>query len=251
MTHTPWHIRTARKLGQPAVLYAALALSAPGEFSLGVMAGWDWRVAWLMPAVLSLYAAWSARNARDWSAIVREHRTAGDATREKDARRQRGSAIRGALLALIVATAAQITEHVLTTGVVGPRAWVVVIVSAVPPLVAAHVLHLDAPPTDEPGDAGPGDDGPADAPAVPGPAVPPKVEINKLPLKRLMSNVLQTPELKITSELLSIPDAARRLGIQSSTLYRRRDAGTLTVHEGPRGRQMVLWSDLQPVNALP
>jgi hypothetical protein len=47
--------------------------------------------------------------------------------------------------ALLMATAAQIAEHVLTTGATGTRAWVVIIVSAVPPLVAAHVLHIDPP----------------------------------------------------------------------------------------------------------
>jgi hypothetical protein len=44
-----------------------------------------------------------------------------------------------------MATAAQVAEHVLTTGATGARAWVVIIVSAVPPLVAAHVLHIEPP----------------------------------------------------------------------------------------------------------
>ncbi|MFE2035300.1 hypothetical protein ACFXBB_19000 [Streptomyces scopuliridis] len=55
----------------------------------------------------------------------------------------------GALLALLMATAAQVTEHVITATVFGPTLWVVVVVSAVPPLVAAHVLHID-PPTELP-----------------------------------------------------------------------------------------------------
>ncbi|WP_282203952.1 helix-turn-helix domain-containing protein [Kitasatospora fiedleri] len=251
MPRTPWHIRTARRLGQPAVLYAALALSAPGEFSLGVMAGWDWRVAWLMPAVLSLYAAWSARNARDWAELVREYRRRGDEDAAQSAKRQRGSAVRGAFVALIVATAAQITEHVLTTGATGPRAWVVIIVSAVPPLVAAHVLHLDAP-----------DDG-GEVPAVPAPTSnlrpadePPvdrwKTEINK-PLPGITTRALTkqpTPKPLLTS-LVTVAEAAQRLGVHPSTLYRRRDDGRLRMRSGPRGQQMVLWADVQPVNATP
>ncbi|MGW2515344.1 hypothetical protein ACWC0A_39500 [Streptomyces scopuliridis] len=56
----------------------------------------------------------------------------------------------GALLALLMATAAQVKEHVITATVFGPTLWVVVVVvSAVPPLVAAHVLHID-PPTELP-----------------------------------------------------------------------------------------------------
>ena len=250
MTRTPWHIRMARRLGQPAVLYAALALSAPGEFSLGVMAGWSWKVAWLMPAVLSLYAAWSARNARDWAQLVRDYRKRGDEDRAADARRQRGSATRGALVALIVATAAQITEHVLTTGATGTRAWVVIIVSAVPPLVAAHVLHLD-PPTDgheEPTVVVPAPEvRPADEP----PVEQWKADINKRVPATFAPPLTKQPALKPPADaMVSIPEAARRLGVEPSTLYRRRDAGRLKVH-GARGQQRVIWADLQPVNATP
>ncbi|MFJ1885289.1 hypothetical protein [Streptomyces sp. NPDC088137] len=46
-------------------------------------------------------------------------------------------------MALFMATAAQVVEHVLTTGATGARVWVVITVSAVPPVVAAHVLHID------------------------------------------------------------------------------------------------------------
>ncbi|MFD0276213.1 hypothetical protein ACFVHB_20230 [Kitasatospora sp. NPDC127111] len=243
MTRTPWHIRSARRIGQPAVLYAALALSAPGEFSLGVMAGWNWRVAWLMPAVLSLYAAWSARNARDWSDLVRKHCKSGDVEREEAATRQRGSAIRGALVALVVATAAQITEHVLTTGATGAIAWVVIVVSAVPPLVAAHVLHLD-PPEDEDAKAQP--EPALNKEAGPAPVLW-KVEVNKAPTAQPVLTA-KPHKLPTAEEKLTLKEAAGRLGVHVTTLYRRRDAGALQVHDGPRG-QLVLWSDLAPVNA--
>ncbi|MET9480997.1 hypothetical protein [Streptomyces sp. NPDC006638] len=142
MSGTPWHVRTARKYGQSAVLYAALALSAPGEYALAQMAGWDARVAWLMPAVMSLYAAIGASVAK---AQKEAARLAVGTPLENEARRRSHNATFGALLALLMATAAQVTEHVITATVFGPTLWVIVVVSAVPPLVAAHVLHIDPP----------------------------------------------------------------------------------------------------------
>jgi hypothetical protein len=146
----PWAVRATRKHGQTTVLYAALALSAPGEYALAQMAGWDHRVAWLMPAVLSLYAAISASVAKAQKTTARE---LVGTPQEAEAKRRSANATWGALVALLIATAAQVAEHVLTTGATGTRAWVVIIVSAVPPLVAAHVLHIDPPmelePTEE------------------------------------------------------------------------------------------------------
>lgn len=141
-TRAPWAVRQARKHGQTTVLYAALALSAPGEYALAQMAGWDSRVAWLMPAVLSLYAAISASVAKAQKATARN---AIGTPMEAEAKRRSRGATWGALVALLMATAAQVAEHVLTAGATGARAWVVIIVSAVPPLVAAHVLHIDPP----------------------------------------------------------------------------------------------------------
>ncbi|GAB7187105.1 hypothetical protein ATKI12_6936 [Kitasatospora sp. Ki12] len=241
MTRTPWHVRTARRAGQPAVLYAALALSAPGEFSLGVTAGWDPRVAWLMPAVLSLWAAWSARNARDWADLVQTHNEAGDVDRAKVAKRQRGSAVRGAVLALIVATAAQITEHVLTTGATGARAWVVIVVSAVPPLVAAHVLHLDPPGEDV-------EEQPAtvlsESAAEPAPAF--KAEVNKRQVTVRTARA-DKPMKPTPDAWLPIADAAKLLGVHESTLYRRRNSPKSRIRTREEGgRQLVLWASLDP-----
>lgn len=139
---TPWHVRAARKYGQSAVLYAALALSAQGEYKLAQMAGWDARMAWLMPAVMSLYAAIGASIAKAQKAAAR---LAVGTPLEHEAKRRSRNATTGALLALLMATAAQVTEHVITATVFGPTLWVIVVVSAVPPLVAAHVLHIDPP----------------------------------------------------------------------------------------------------------
>ncbi|OKI19260.1 hypothetical protein [Streptomyces sp. CB03911] len=239
---TPWHIRMARRHGQSAVLYSALALSAPGEFSLAILAGWSPYVAWLMPAVMSMYAAISARNAREWSEIVQSLR---DEQRHDDAasaKRKRGRAVRGALLALFGATAAQIVEHVLTTGAHGATAWVVIVVSAVPPLVAAHVLHLD-----------PAEDvEPAVKPiTIPIPGRDPwKFEVNKREPVRLQA-VRKAVKAAPVDEWLTIPKAAERLGVAASTLYRRRESPTNPLRVRDEGkRQLVLWSDVAPVNAI-
>lgn len=50
----------------------------------------------------------------------------------------------GAIIALALAMAAQICEHLISGGYLQKSAWIVVIVSATPPAVAAHVLHLTA-----------------------------------------------------------------------------------------------------------
>ncbi|MFI6444667.1 hypothetical protein [Kitasatospora sp. NPDC050543] len=243
MTPAPWHLRMVRKHGQSAVLYAALALSAPGEFSLAILAGWDWRVAWLMPAVMSMYAAIGARIAKESKDVARKLRAQPG---EADAKRKAGRATRGALYALFGATAAQITEHILTTGAKGPTAYVVIVVSAVPPLVAAHVLHIDPPEDAEPAaDAAPLQelDEPAPAPAW-------KPEINKVPAARAVLPRKGLPKAR-PNEWLTIPEAAKRAGVAASTLYRRRVSSTnpLRVRE-EGGRQLVLWSDVAPVNAL-
>lgn len=143
---TPIHVRLARRFGQQAVLYAALGLSAPGEYSLARMAGWSDYAAYLMPAVMSLYAAIGASVAK---AQTEAARRAVGTPGEAEARRRARNATTGALLALFLATAAQITDHILTADATGARLWVLVAVSAVPPLVAAHVLHID-PPTELP-----------------------------------------------------------------------------------------------------
>ncbi len=45
----PWYARAVSAVGRPAVLLAALAMSAPGEYRLAVLAGWSGWVAALMP----------------------------------------------------------------------------------------------------------------------------------------------------------------------------------------------------------
>lgn len=228
-TRAPWHVRAARKYGQSTVLYAALALSAPGEYALAEMAGWSKGVAWLMPAVMSLYAAIGASVA---DAQKKAYRAARGTDLEDEARRKYRSASTGALLALLMATAAQIAEHVLTTGATGARGWVVIIVSAVPPLVAAHVLHID-PPADD--DELPNVSVVREAPAqtlqepVSEPPVPPSDQLHAKPL-----SVQQEPHL------VTYKDAAEVLGISDVTVRGAANDGRLKKYAGPvAGRVLV------------
>ncbi|WP_326812152.1 hypothetical protein [Streptomyces scopuliridis] len=217
-TRIPWHIRVARKHGQSAVLYAALALSAPGEYELALMAGWDKSVAWLMPAVMSLYAAIGASVAKSQKETARR---AVGTPMEAEAKRRSKNATVGALLALLMATAAQVTEHVITATVFGPTLWVIVVVSAVPPLVAAHVLHIDSPmeipdvdhhkaPTRGPQEA-------AGEPATD-------------PKEQLPAKPLEEPE---TPVLVSYADAAEALDVAPETVRGWAANGRVAKYPGP------------------
>ncbi|MFI0939162.1 hypothetical protein [Streptomyces sp. NPDC021020] len=124
----PLLVRLAIAGGRPAVLAAALALSAPGEYRLAVLAGWDWRFALIMPGVLSLYAAVAAA-------------IAGSLPKGSAERKQANA---GALIALTLAMTAQVFSHLIEAGYATKSPGVVIAVSAVPPMVAAHTLHLTA-----------------------------------------------------------------------------------------------------------
>ncbi|MFI9123823.1 hypothetical protein ACIGW0_31280 [Streptomyces bikiniensis] len=208
-TPTPRHIALARKHGQTAVLYAALALSAPGEFYLALSVGWEPYVAWLMPAVLSLYAAIGASVAKGQKEVARSaSETAPGSRLEAEAQRRSRSASVGALIALALATAAQVTWHVMTAETVGLKLWVVVAVSAVPPLVAAHVLHIDPPmelPDDEP-------------PAQ----VWPLEELEEIArgeqIESATDRVPEKPESVPVSVLVTYKEAAAELGVEEVTV---------------------------------
>ncbi|ABD94195.1 unknown [Streptomyces phage mu1/6] len=123
----PWYARTATTAGRPIVLGIALAMCAPGEYHLARLAGWSDPWAYGMPATLSAYAGIAAVVA---------------ASRPKGAR-GRFSAIVGATVAILLALAAQIGAHLIDKGhMVGNQAWLVGIISAVPPAVVGHLLHL-------------------------------------------------------------------------------------------------------------
>ncbi|MFJ3588640.1 hypothetical protein ACIQUY_05035 [Streptomyces sp. NPDC090231] len=225
MTVAPWHVRAARKYGQQTVLYAALALSAPGEYALAQMAGWDARVAWLMPAVMSLYAAIGASVAKAQKATAR---AAVGTPMEREAKRRSTNATWGALLALLLATAAQITEHVITAVAFGPTLWVIVVVSAVPPLVAAHVLHIDPPMELEPAEV-------VDVPeAEPQEALTEPVEVPETPEDE------EPVEEPYTPILVTYAEAAQALNVAEVTVRGAANSGRLTKHEGAEPRRVYV-----------
>ncbi|WP_411140072.1 hypothetical protein [Streptomyces sp. x-80] len=120
----PWYARPAAF----TVLGAALVMSAPGEYSLAVLAGWSPWVAWLMPVCVSVYAAVAA--------MFVDSRPKGAPGR--------GTAVVGAAGALTLALAAQVTAHLISAGFVESSGWLVAAVSAVPPVVVAHIMHMVA-----------------------------------------------------------------------------------------------------------
>ncbi|MFE7029468.1 hypothetical protein ACFU9Y_04095 [Streptomyces sp. NPDC057621] len=81
-----------------------------------------------MPAVLSLYAAVAAA-------------IAGSLPKGSAERKQANA---GALIALMLALTAQVGSHLIEAEYLSKSPGVVIAVSAVPPAVAAHVLHLTA-----------------------------------------------------------------------------------------------------------
>jgi hypothetical protein len=127
----PWYARAATTGGRPLVLTTALAMCAPADYHLAKYAGWTGGWALGMPLTLSAYAGIAA--------VVASTRPPGA--------RGRASAIVGALLAIVLALAAQIVAHLIGTGHMTARSgWLVAIVSAVPPAVVGHLLHLAATP---------------------------------------------------------------------------------------------------------
>lgn len=140
MTQMPWYARTAATSGRPFVLATALLMCVPAERQIAKTAGWHDPYATGMPLALSAYAGIAA--------VVAGNRPRGT--------RGRFSAVAGAAIAIILALAAQVTSHLISTGHMNPnQAWLVAVVSAVPPAVAAHILHLAATPTVGRGTAAP------------------------------------------------------------------------------------------------
>ncbi|WP_338932666.1 hypothetical protein WEB32_29825 [Streptomyces netropsis] len=118
----PWYARPAAGI----VLLAAMVMSAPGEYALAVLAGWSPTVAWLMPVCVSVYAAVAA--------LFVDSRPKGAPGR--------GTAIAGAAGALALALAAQDVAHLIALDYMESSAILVAAVSAVPPVVVAHIMHM-------------------------------------------------------------------------------------------------------------
>ncbi|OKI05423.1 hypothetical protein A6A06_09610 [Streptomyces sp. CB02923] len=171
----PWWASLFTDAGRPIVAVLVMVMCAPGEHHLGVLAGWDTRLAWGMASVLAAYAGIAA--------VVASRRPKGAPGKT--------SAVVGAWLALGAAMAAQPVSHLFVTGHWSAEphapAWLVVVVSCVPPLVLGHLLHLAATPVPAPSTSV---DTEQDAPVVeradgetttPAPAVPPVEQAPPLP----------------------------------------------------------------------
>lgn len=134
VSQTPLWVRLMVRLGRPLVAVTVMVMCAPGEHHLAVLAGWDWWLAWGMAAVLAAYAGIAA-------AVAGERRK-GDPGH--------WTAAAGAVVALLLAMAAQPVSHLFVTGWLTaeprPPVWLVVAVSCAPPLVLGHLLHLAATP---------------------------------------------------------------------------------------------------------
>ncbi|MGJ3559679.1 hypothetical protein ACR6C2_17050 [Streptomyces sp. INA 01156] len=93
--------------------------------------GWNFSVAWLMPVCVSVYAACSA-------VIADVAKRMGLPNRK--------SALAGAVAALALALVAQDVSHLIQLNYMGTSWLLVALVSAIPPLVAFHMLHMAAAP---------------------------------------------------------------------------------------------------------
>ena len=121
-----------QNVSRPAIAVIIMVMCAPGEHHLAVMAGWSQQLAWGMPSCLVFYTAVAA--------IVATKRAKGAPGKR--------TAVAGAVLALGLAMSAQPVSHMFVlgqwTGDPTPLVW---IVSCVPPLVAGHLWHLAASPS--------------------------------------------------------------------------------------------------------
>lgn len=132
--HMPWYARVVFTAGRPFVLLAALVMSVPGEIRMAEIAGWHGFVTWLMPVSVSAYAACAA--------VISEVRRRANLP-------GRVTATIGAGAALCLALSAQVVAHLTDRGYMQTSAILVAVVSAVPPVVVAHMLHMAATPAAE------------------------------------------------------------------------------------------------------
>lgn len=134
---SPAWVRAFTAGGRPLVAVIVMAMCAPGEHHLAMLAGWSTHLAWGMAAVLAAYAGIAAAVAGERRKGDPGHRTAAA----------------GAVVSLAAAMAAQPLSHLFVTGWLSadprPPFALVVGVSCVPPLVLGHLLHLAATPRSE------------------------------------------------------------------------------------------------------
>lgn len=128
----PAWVQWFQNVARPAVAVIILVMCAPGEHHLAVMAGWTEWLAWGMPGCLVVYTGIAA--------VVATKRAKGAPGKR--------TAVAGAVLALALAMSAQPVSHLFVTNHwTGDPVALVVVVSCIPPLVAGHLWHLAASPS--------------------------------------------------------------------------------------------------------
>ncbi|MCG6499442.1 MerR family transcriptional regulator [Kitasatospora sp. A2-31] len=250
-TSSPWWVNATTTAGRPVVLASALVMSAPAEYHLARGAGFGDPYAYGMPLVLSSYAGIAA--------VVAANRPKGA--------RGRASAIVGAGAALALAMGAQIIGHLVSTGYMsGHSAWLVSSVSAVPPLVVGHLLHLAATREDAPAETAedahgavyldetpPSSSAPQTArpPVIPaGAAMLPTVTPCGIPATAEDAQDAWRDERGASGQprLISAAEVARIVGVEPSTVRNWVSRGLLDVaRKDARGRN---WFDPSSITSL-
>ncbi|MCC2278879.1 hypothetical protein LKL35_26125 [Streptomyces sp. ET3-23] len=118
----PWYAYVLGGL----VLVVALAMSAPGEYQLARAAGWGVIVAAGMPVCMSVYTAFAV-----WFVETRRKGEKG-----------RGTAIVGAICALVMTLSGQVVAHWIAAGYMHSSMALTAAVSSVPAIVVGHVAHM-------------------------------------------------------------------------------------------------------------
>jgi len=118
----PWYAYLVGAL----VLAVALAMSAPGEYQLARAAGWNPLVAAGMPVCMSVYTAFAV-----WFVETRRKGEKG-----------RGTAVVGAVLALLMTLSGQVVAHWISAGDMQSSMALTAAVSSVPSIVVGHVAHM-------------------------------------------------------------------------------------------------------------
>ncbi|MFJ3634605.1 hypothetical protein [Streptomyces sp. NPDC090112] len=123
----PWYAKAVLRIAIPLACLGALFMSIPGEIAMARTAGWSQTYAYAMPVCISVYALAAAAIAN----YRRKAKLPGQMT-----------ALIGAVAALILAVCAQSIAHLIQQDYMGSSAELVVAVSAIPPLVIAHLIHM-------------------------------------------------------------------------------------------------------------
>lgn len=125
-----WWVRLFLAVGRPLVVLVGLAVLAPAERHLAVVAGYGQWTSWGVAVLVSAYGGMAALTA---AYVDRAHP-------------DRATALWGAVGALGSGALSQVFAHLITTGYIGveprPPLWLVILPSVAPVFIVGHVLHL-------------------------------------------------------------------------------------------------------------